>query len=175
MKGQYIDSFVYLFQNTGKVLNGSATKKEARAYGKNMVLATQAVLSMIAPGAGAAKGMSKLITEVKDFAKGMEAAKRSGLGSDNPIDEFDDSDIYEVAASSMPDEGINKIQTTAIQTYWPPNRGFLGTPKTETLQKGTLIDRYGSEYGSFVSIKGTPFQMRALHLKLIKSLIVFMK
>jgi RHS repeat-associated protein len=62
-------------------------------------------------------------------------------------------------------KGINKTETTAIQTYWPPNRGFLGTPKTETLQKGTLIDRYGSEYGSFVSPKGTPFEMRALPLE----------
>lgn len=63
---------------------------------------------------------------------------------------------------SVTNKGINKTETTAIQTYWPPNRGFLGTPKIETLQKGTFIDRYGSEYGSFVSPKGTPFEMRAL-------------
>jgi len=45
---------------------------------------------------------------------------------------------------------------------WPPNRGFLGTPTTNTLQPGALIDRFGYEGGTFVSPKGTPYIQRSL-------------
>jgi hypothetical protein len=49
-----------------------------------------------------------------------------------------------------------------ITTYYPPNRGFAATPVTETLQPGTLIDRFGLERGTFVAPSGTPVPMRAL-------------
>jgi len=51
---------------------------------------------------------------------------------------------------------------TALQTYWPPNRGFQGTPITEELATGTRIDRYGYEGGTFLSPVGTPDWMRSL-------------
>ena len=50
-------------------------------------------------------------------------------------------------------------ETGAI--IWPENNGFVGNPKTEILQPGTRIDRYGSDFGSFVSPEGTPYHMRA--------------
>jgi hypothetical protein len=49
-----------------------------------------------------------------------------------------------------------------IITYYPPNRGFAGTPVTETLQPGMVIDRFGLERGTFVAPRGTPVPMRAL-------------
>jgi len=58
--------------------------------------------------------------------------------------------------------GTGEAETTAIQTYWPPNRGFSGTPKVETLQPGIQIDRYGGPAGNFTSPEGTPFWARAL-------------
>jgi len=51
---------------------------------------------------------------------------------------------------------------TALQTYWPPNRGFQGAPITEELSAGTRIDRYGYEGGTFLSPEGTPDWMRSL-------------
>lgn len=45
---------------------------------------------------------------------------------------------------------------------WPTNEGFAGTPKSQTLQPGTRIDRYGNETGSFVSPEGTPYGQRSL-------------
>jgi YD repeat-containing protein len=51
---------------------------------------------------------------------------------------------------------------TALQTYWPPNRGFQGTPIAEELGAGTRIDRYGYEGGTFLSPEGTPDWMRSL-------------
>jgi RHS repeat-associated protein len=45
---------------------------------------------------------------------------------------------------------------------YPPNRGFLLGPSTETLQPGTLMDRFGLERGTFVAPQGTPVPMRAL-------------
>jgi hypothetical protein len=54
---------------------------------------------------------------------------------------------------------------TAIEPMWAqaPNRGFLGGwSKAETLQPGTIIDRYGGETGRFFSPAGTPLEARAL-------------
>ena len=51
-------------------------------------------------------------------------------------------------------------ETGAIN--WPENNGFAGTPIDEVLQPGTRIDRYGSDYGSFTSPEGIPYEMRAV-------------
>ncbi|HCS1417880.1 TPA: glycohydrolase toxin TNT-related protein, partial [Shigella boydii] len=45
---------------------------------------------------------------------------------------------------------------------WPPNRGVLGESPQYTLLPGTRIDRYGSEYGTFLSPEGTPYRARSL-------------
>ena len=59
---------------------------------------------------------------------------------------------------------VDKVtqETSALQTYYPPNNGFLGAPTQATIQPGTLIDRFGYSYGSFTSPAGTPAAMRAL-------------
>ena len=45
---------------------------------------------------------------------------------------------------------------------WPPNDGCAGAAVTETLPAGTLIDRFGSEGGSFFSPRGESFAARAV-------------
>ncbi len=45
---------------------------------------------------------------------------------------------------------------------WPPNDGFAATPVPEILPVGTLLDRFGSDYGSFFSPAGAPYGKRAL-------------
>ena len=47
---------------------------------------------------------------------------------------------------------------------YAPNGGRVpGTVKIDqTINKGTIIDRYGSKYGSYTSPAGTPFEQRAL-------------
>ncbi|OUY05871.1 hypothetical protein CAP51_14200 [Acinetobacter populi] len=45
---------------------------------------------------------------------------------------------------------------------WPPNSGGYATKPAETLQPGTIVDRYGYPGGSYVSPVGTPFEQRAL-------------
>ena len=47
-------------------------------------------------------------------------------------------------------------------THWPVNDGFAEYPETITLQPGTIIDRYGSDYGTFTSPLGVPYANRAL-------------
>ena len=54
---------------------------------------------------------------------------------------------------------------TALEPMWAqaPNNGFLGGwSTTETLQPGTLIDRYRGETGRFFSPAGTPLDARSL-------------
>lgn len=60
---------------------------------------------------------------------------------------------------------------TVIQTYWPPNGGFLGTPVPQTLGEGYQFNRYGGffndagtlqDFGSFVAPADVPYGMRVL-------------
>jgi hypothetical protein len=48
------------------------------------------------------------------------------------------------------------------QIKWPPDNGCAAAPLSETLAVGTLIDRFGSEGGSFFSPKGESFDARAV-------------
>ena len=52
--------------------------------------------------------------------------------------------------------------STALQTYYPPNDGFSGAVQKVTLDIGTMLQRTGSLYGSFVAPAGTPQQMLSL-------------
>jgi hypothetical protein len=53
-------------------------------------------------------------------------------------------------------------ETDKATISWPPNDGCAGKPHTETLAAGTLIDRFGSEGGSFFSPQGEGFAARAV-------------
>ena len=50
----------------------------------------------------------------------------------------------------------------SAQVRWPPNDGCAAAPASETLAAGTLIDRFGSEGGTFFSPKGESFAARAV-------------
>lgn len=45
---------------------------------------------------------------------------------------------------------------------WPANDGFKAESVKLTLQPGARVDRYGSEYGTFVCPEGVPYEMRSL-------------
>ncbi len=45
---------------------------------------------------------------------------------------------------------------------WPPNDGCAAAPVAETIAVGTLIDRFGSEGGTFFSPRGQSFKARAV-------------
>jgi len=66
------------------------------------------------------------------------------------------ADVESAAASTVEEE-------TALASRWPPNRGFLGEPTTDTLNTGSRISRYGSPNGNFASPEGVSFEERALH------------
>lgn len=48
------------------------------------------------------------------------------------------------------------------QIRWPPNDGCASPPQTKPLPVGTLIDRMGSEIGSWFYAKGESFAERSL-------------
>ena len=52
--------------------------------------------------------------------------------------------------------------STALQTYYPQNDGFLGTVQKITLEAGTLIQRTGDLFGRYIAPVGTPTQMLSL-------------
>ena len=58
-----------------------------------------------------------------------------------------------------------------LQTYYPPNSGFLSDPDVGALDVGYRFDRYGGyfddygvfhDFGTFAAPDGTPYGMRAL-------------
>lgn len=48
------------------------------------------------------------------------------------------------------------------QIMWPPNDGCAAAPVSQTLPTGTLIDRFGSEGGTFFSPRGESYAARAV-------------
>ena len=52
--------------------------------------------------------------------------------------------------------------STALQPYYPPNNGFSGNLQRVTLDAGTMLQRTGHLYGSYVAPAGTPLQMLSL-------------
>ena len=82
------------------------------------------------------------------------------------------------AAASSTAPVVNKAiesVSTAIQPYYPPNDGFAGIPQKITLEVGTMLQRTGSLYGSFVAPAGTPSQMLALPYDKIGQVPVYLQ
>ncbi len=48
------------------------------------------------------------------------------------------------------------------EILWPANNGFAEYPNEIVLKQGTIIDRYGSDFVTYVSPDGTPYEMCAL-------------
>ena len=65
---------------------------------------------------------------------------------------------------NMPWEDFATQYGTPQARVWPDNDGFPPgyTPQPVELPAGTVIDRFGSEYGNYLSPDGTPFMDRAL-------------
>jgi RHS repeat-associated protein len=95
-----------------------------------------------------AKGIESLV------AFGKRQIKKPGTVPAAPIVRPDTS-----AAVYGPDAKYKKPNG---DWNWPPNDGFAGPRVKGALPKDTLLDRFGAEGGSFLSPKGTPFEMRAL-------------
>ena len=53
-------------------------------------------------------------------------------------------------------------QTPPQDIEWPPNDGCSAPAQSMTIAAGTLIDRFGSERGTFVSPRGESYASRAL-------------
>ncbi|MEQ1886545.1 MAG: glycohydrolase toxin TNT-related protein, partial [Bryobacteraceae bacterium] len=57
--------------------------------------------------------------------------------------------------------GLTTLGGIATGPY-PPNGGFFGSPAATILQSGTLIERLGTNYGTYASPVGTPSQSLSL-------------
>jgi Tuberculosis necrotizing toxin len=66
--------------------------------------------------------------------------------------------------AGMPWADFDAQYGTAGARHWPPNDGFPSgyDPQPAHLPTGSIIDRFGSEYGRYLAPDGTPFADRAL-------------
>jgi hypothetical protein len=76
---------------------------------------------------------------------------------------------YDRLGGLCPGDFLTKWWNTTAKSYiYPPQNGFqLNTASqpiqgTQALAMGMRLDRFGSEYGSFVSPAGAPYNQRAL-------------
>ena len=119
-----------------------------------------------AQSASAAKAAFNDELEVRDLLyAGLAWApgtRVQGPRSQGPVGANDEV-LESVAPTSSSAISLDTIpEGRRLTTYWPPNRGFSGTPVRETLKPGTRIDRYGYDGGTFVSPEGVPSPMRSL-------------
>ena len=84
-----------------------------------------------------------------------------------PLDDL--VDTYDRFDGLCPGDFLAKWYNAIAGSYiYPPDNGFQlnvnGAPieGTVSLPVGMLLDRFGSEYGSFVSPQGAPYMQRAL-------------
>ncbi|MDR2002373.1 MAG: glycohydrolase toxin TNT-related protein, partial [Prevotella sp.] len=82
------------------------------------------------------------------------------------VDNIDDALMERVGNKTVGnflDSRIAGQTTDAIVPYYPSNNGATSAGwKYDYLNVGDIVDRFGSEYGTFVSRPGTPIPMRAL-------------
>lgn len=82
------------------------------------------------------------------------SSKLDGWGSNRPSDE-----LY-IKYSSVFDNPMYYNQLTG-EIIWPDNDGFGEIPYNVTLNTGTWLDRFGSDYGYYVCPAGTDYTMRS--------------
>ena len=93
----------------------------------------------------------------------QSGSKSISQGDRIKIDAWDytpDDELYLKYKDVFDNPKYYNQETGAIN--WPENNGFADVPMDEVLQPGARIDRYGSDYGSFTSPEGTPYEMRAV-------------
>ncbi|MDO4178544.1 MAG: TNT domain-containing protein [Phascolarctobacterium sp.] len=95
--------------------------------------------------------------------KELKARKKMELNKIPPSDAFIKSiaDKYNLPYT-MGKGGVERFYSDDDRAIYPPNDGNVGKPKIKKLKAGMLLDRYGSEFGRFMSPKGEPWTKRAL-------------
>ncbi|CAH9068530.1 hypothetical protein PSECIP111951_04183 [Pseudoalteromonas holothuriae] len=119
-------------------------------------------------------GEGVILSGSKLLSRGGKVAKNSPINSQlekrleeykswkvkNVITEINSQRFKLFDGSSRINSGFMEYSWTK---EWPPHQGFLdGKSHSYVLEPGTLIDRYGSPYGSFTSPQGTSYNARAL-------------
>src|SRR5690606_9433488 len=83
-----------------------------------------------------------------------------GWKSENDINQINSQRFKLFDDPSRVESGFKQY---AWSKEWPPHLGFQdGVSSPYVLEPGTLIDRYGSPFGTFASPEGTPYYARAL-------------
>ena len=83
-----------------------------------------------------------------------DKAKLDGWGDNRPSDE-----LYLQFKDVFDDPRYYDQETGAV--IWPANDGFAEPPRNMILSVGTWIDRFGSDYGSYVAPAGISYSARA--------------
>ena len=181
MKDGFVGFNMFAYCNNNPVMYSDPT-------GHSIMLACiigGAILGAIAGGFTAAKVSKAKTGEVNKKAVVAAAVGGAVIGGlagwgfgtvANAIGAAVASKAAAAASSTAPvvNKAIESV-STAIQPYYPPNDGFAGIPQKITLEVGTMLQRTGSLYGSFVAPAGTPSQLLALPYDKIGQVPVYLQ
>lgn len=159
-----ITESIFAFTASALVPIGAAEKAGTLTFRSGSVAIGKLALSGAA-GSGASKyTMEATGNRALSMLAGMGASTITGIGL-NAIDrKFYISHPHEMRVA---DPGYLGDDGKIDWNKYAPNDGIEpGTlQENQTLRKGTIIDRYGSEYGKYTSPEGTPYDSRSLPYK----------
>lgn len=91
----------------------------------------------------------------RDTLSGSDRIRIQNWGDNAPIE-----DMY-IKYKNVYQNDLYYNQSTG-EVRWPNNDGFDEAPRNIILQPGDRVDRYGSDYGTFLSPVGVPYEQRSL-------------
>lgn len=96
-------------------------------------------------------------------SKELKAWKKMEMNKKPPTDAFIKSiaDKYNLPYT-MGKIGVERFYSDKGSSIYPTNDGNVGKPKLKKLKVGMLLDRYGSEFGRYMSPKGASWTTRSL-------------
>ncbi len=171
------------------VKDGGAKALSGDPYAIGMALGT--VGSLVVPGAGEAEaaedavrvGQVGRLAEASEAAETAEVAKAAEMvestktaeavtattaaESDETAEALGNDEVGSERRIAAKDPRVRsdlepKWITEDGELRWPPNNGVDGVERADALLPGKLIDRYGSEFGTFASPVGARFETRSL-------------
>lgn len=160
-KAYQITESIFAFTASAMVPIGVASKTGTLTFRSGSVAVTKLAISSGA-GAGASKiTMDATGNRALSMIAGMGASTVTGIGLNVVDRKYYLSHPNELKVSDS--HFLNSEGKIDWETFAPNDGIEPGTlTKNQTLKAGTIIDRYGSEYGKYTAPAGASFESRAL-------------
>ncbi len=123
---------------------------EIKALAASMIIAIPFDTIFAGEVEQAAAGAEITSLEIEDLAADVASDEASSVETED-LGEETAEDLGAEPSEDLGERNESKWMDSDGNIKWLPNGGFDGEPKKQVLAIGTIIDRYGDDFGSFVS------------------------